>query len=161
VVRLICADGADLRLDVASVLRPFVPSCQDNDDVNHQKINRRMSVVDRAFKIIQDNDAWLREMYIQLHKNPEEAFDEFKTAAMVQAELTKLGFVVKSGIATTGIAAVLENGPGPVLAYRADMDCNAVQEETGLQYSSKVTRTRPDGTTVPLAHLCTFPRHRD
>jgi metal-dependent amidase/aminoacylase/carboxypeptidase family protein len=56
--------------------------------------------------------------------------------------------------AKTGIVGILKNGPGPTVMYRADMDANAVQEQTGLPYESKVRVQRADGTETYVAHMC-------
>jgi hippurate hydrolase len=73
------------------------------------------------------------------------------------------GFNVWSGIGKTGVVGVLENGSGPIVMFRADMDCNAVEEVTGLPYASKkrVTRTTAQGSPeeVPVMHACGHEAH--
>ena len=49
---------------------------------------------------------------------------ETRTAEIVERELKANGFKVRSGIAKTGVVGVLENGSGPIVMFRADMDCN-------------------------------------
>jgi hippurate hydrolase len=44
---------------------------------------------------------------------------------------------VRSGIAKTGVVGVLENGPKPIVMFRADMDCNAVGEATACPIPAK------------------------
>ncbi|WP_234807952.1 amidohydrolase [Mycolicibacillus trivialis] len=101
----------------------------------------------------------LVEMFKTLHGTPELAFAEVRTARTVAQGLGNLGFQVTSGIAGTGVAAVLENGPGPTVMYRADMDALAIEEATGLDYASTVRVRRDDGTTVPVAHMCGHDAH--
>jgi hippurate hydrolase len=101
----------------------------------------------------------LTAMFKDIHQNPELGFMETRTAAIVAKELKALGFTVTTGIAGTGVAAVLRNGDGPTVMYRADMDANAVEEATGLPYASKVRVKRQDGTEVPVAHLCGHDAH--
>ncbi len=73
------------------------------------------------------------------HENPELAFQEQATAARVQAFLSRLGIACRTGIAGTGIVAMLEGGlPGRTVAIRADMDALPMQEPAGLAYASKV-----------------------
>jgi amidohydrolase len=78
------------------------------------------------------------ELRRQLHRMPELCFQERETAAFVAAYLNKLGLEVSTGIAGTGIKAVLRGGrPGPVVGLRADMDALPVAEATGLPYASQ------------------------
>ena len=98
-------------------------------------------------------------MYIDLHQNPELGFMEVRTPAIVAKEFKALGFDVITGIAKTGVAAIYKNGSGPVVMYRADMDCNGVQESTGFTYASKKTMKKPDGTETPVMHACGHDAH--
>jgi metal-dependent amidase/aminoacylase/carboxypeptidase family protein len=65
-------------------------------------------------------------IFKDLHQNPELGFMEVRTASIVARELEALGYDVKTGIGKTGVVGMLRNGDGPVVMYRADMDCNAV-----------------------------------
>ena len=74
-----------------------------------------------------------------LHRNPELAFEEYKTAEFVITKLQELGFSVKSGIAGTGLVASFETGKaGPAVLFRFDMDALPVQEENEIEYCSQV-----------------------
>src|SRR5687767_11121759 len=79
--------------------------------------------------------AWRRH----IHQNPELSYQEVKTAAYVAEALRKMpGIVVQTGIAKTGIKAVLKGGkPGPVVALRADMDALPVEERNDLPFRSQ------------------------
>jgi hippurate hydrolase len=72
-----------------------------------------------------------------LHRHPEPAWQETRTAERVCAELERLGIGYRSGVAGTGVFAEL---PGltsaPIVALRADMDALPITEETGLEYAS-------------------------
>lgn len=96
----------------------------------------------------------LHEIYIDLHQNPELSLQEFRTAGIVAGHLRDLGFEVHTEIAVTGVVGVLENGDGPVVMLRADMDGLPVLEETGLPYASKARGIDPDGNDVPVMHAC-------
>ncbi len=75
-----------------------------------------------------------------LHRNPELAFEEFKTAEFVSSRLQELGFTVKSGIAGTGLVASFDTGKaGPSVLFRFDMDALPVHEENEVDYCSQVT----------------------
>jgi len=72
------------------------------------------------------------------HQYPELGFKEFKTSHRVTKELEKLGIRVKRGIATTGVAGVLNVKKKPkTVALRADMDALPIQEQTNFAYKSK------------------------
>ncbi|WP_372698300.1 amidohydrolase [Arthrobacter sp. JSM 101049] len=96
----------------------------------------------------------LEELYRDLHEHPELSFREHRKAAIVAGHLLGLGLAVHEGIGGTGVVGVLENGPGPTVLLRADMDGLPVQEETGLPYASRVRATGPDGNDVPVMHAC-------
>ena len=64
-----------------------------------------------------------------LHRNPELGFAEARTAAVVAARLETLGIRVRREVGVTGVVAEIENGMGPVVALRADMDALPIQEE--------------------------------
>ncbi len=72
-----------------------------------------------------------------IHMNPELGNREVETAKLIASKLQPLGFEVRTGVAKTGVVAVLRGGqPGPSIAVRADMDALPVQEATGLPYKS-------------------------
>ena len=72
------------------------------------------------------------------HRHPELAFQEVRTAGIVARELNALGLEVHSGIAKTGVVALLEGArPGPVLLLRFDIDALPIVEETGAEYASQ------------------------
>ncbi len=98
-------------------------------------------------------------IFKDIHQNPELGFMEVRTSGIIEKELKSLGYDVITGIAKTGIAAILKNGNGPVVMYRADMDCNSVKETTGLPYASTKTMKKEDGTEVPVMHACGHDAH--
>lgn len=105
------------------------------------------------------DSARLTEMYKDLHQHPELGFQEVRTAGILAKELQALGYEVITGIAKTGVAGILRNGNGPVIMYRADMDCNSVKEITGLPYASTQTMKKDDGTETPVMHACGHDAH--
>jgi amidohydrolase len=76
-----------------------------------------------------------------IHRHPELAFQEQRTAEKGRDWLQGLGLEVQDGIAGTyGLVATLETGrPGPTLLIRADMDALPIAEETGTEYVSETT----------------------
>lgn len=101
-----------------------------------------------------DYDDHLKELFVYFHQNPELSFQENETAARLAAELRDAGFEVTVGVGGTGLVAMLENGPGPLVMMRADMDGLPVEEKSGLPYASKATQTDPDGNEVFVMHAC-------
>ncbi|MGQ5701626.1 amidohydrolase [Sandaracinobacteroides sp. A072] len=93
-------------------------------------------------------------LYKDLHRTPELGFQEVKTAQRMAAELKALGVRVTTGVGGTGVVGVLENGPGPVLLLRTDMDGLPVEEQTGLAYASTAKGKLPDGSLTPVMHAC-------
>ena len=106
----------------------------------------------------QDMPALLK-LYRQLHARPELSFQETETAATLAAEVRKLGFKVTTGVGRTGIVAVLENGPGPVVMLRTDMDGLPVVEQTGLPFASKVRAVSQAGVETGVMHACGHDTH--
>ncbi len=97
---------------------------------------------------------WQEDFYRHLHQHPELSHQEHNTAAAVAERLAGFGYQVHAGIGGTGVVAVLDNGAGPTVLLRADMDALPVEEQTGLPYASTVTARDPDGTEVPVMHAC-------
>ncbi|OGU01396.1 MAG: hypothetical protein A2085_06835 [Gemmatimonadetes bacterium GWC2_71_10] len=94
------------------------------------------------------------EIRHRLHQNPELGNREVQTAALVAERLRALGLEVRTGVAHTGVVAVLRGRrPGPVVAVRADMDALPVTEDTPLPWKSTVRATYL-GQQVGVAHAC-------
>jgi amidohydrolase len=94
------------------------------------------------------------EIRHRVHQNPELGNRERKTADLVAERLRALGLEPRTGIAHTGVVAVLKGGkPGPWVAVRADMDALPVTEDTPLPFKSTV-RTTYLGQEVGVAHAC-------
>ncbi len=75
----------------------------------------------------------------ELHAQPELAFEEEQTAAVVCRELEALGIPYTKGVAKTGVVGRIEGTqPGPVLALRADMDALPIQEQNNAPYCSRI-----------------------
>lgn len=94
-----------------------------------------------------------------LHQNPELSNREFKTMEYIAAHLKTLGLEVKTGVAKTGVVALLKGGkPGPVVALRADIDALPVFERTNVPYKSTVIADYL-GQQVPVMHACGHDTH--
>ena len=106
-----------------------------------------------------DLEARLVDWRRDLHRNPELGNREFRTAKKVEAHLRQLGLEVKTGIAHTGIVALLRGGqPGPTIALRADMDALPVTEQTDVPFKSTAT-AEYRGEKVGVMHACGHDTH--
>jgi metal-dependent amidase/aminoacylase/carboxypeptidase family protein len=99
--------------------------------------------------------------YKTIHSHPELSHHEEHTSALLAAELRKAGYAVTErvgkypdGSQAYGVVAVLQNGPGPRVLIRADMDALPVVEETGVPYASHVKSTNASGQEVGVMHAC-------
>jgi len=106
-------------------------------------------------------DAWVDEAlgglvdtYRFLHANPELSLHEANTAALVAESLRGAGYRVMERVGGHGVVGLLENGDGPTLLVRGDMDGLPVVEATGLPYASQVRASGEDGVSVGVMHAC-------
>lgn len=104
--------------------------------------------------IAADYDDNLESLFLDLHRNPELSHREFKTSARLAKELKALGYEVTEKVGGTGVVAVMENGAGPTIMLRADMDGLPVKELSGLSYASTATQVDIDGIEKPVMHAC-------
>lgn len=106
-----------------------------------------------------DYDAHIEDLYRHFHANPEISLMESRTAERMAVEFRIAGFEVHTGIGGHGVVAVLENGAGPTVMLRADMDGLPMQERTGLEYASTITMENEMGVSVPVMHACAHDTH--
>jgi amidohydrolase len=108
----------------------------------------------------------LAETYKHLHRNPELSTHEERTAAFVADAWRKLGYTVtehigkyQDGTQAYGVVAILENGAGPRLLLRTELDALPVEEKTGVDYASTVKTTNDQGQQVGVMHACGHDLH--
>jgi amidohydrolase len=92
----------------------------------------------------------VESLYRDVHQHPELSMQEERTAGMAAERLRSAGFDVTTGVGETGVVGLLQNGEGPTVMLRADMDALPVQEQTGLDYASTI-----DG----VMHACGHDMH--
>ncbi|MEZ5441506.1 MAG: amidohydrolase [Lysobacterales bacterium] len=98
---------------------------------------------------------WRRDF----HRHPELGNREFRSSERIAEHLKSLGLQVETGVAHTGVVALLEGArPGPRLALRADMDALPVTEQTGLPFASTATGEFR-GEQVGVMHACGHDGH--
>jgi amidohydrolase len=88
----------------------------------------------------------------RLHQIPELGYEEFKTAAMIRAELDALGIPYTAGVegAPTATIAMIGDPAKPCVALRSDIDALPIAEQTGVPYAS---------THVGRMHACGHDGH--
>lgn len=97
-------------------------------------------------------------LYKEFHRNPELSMQETNTADRIAEYLSDLGLETHR-FGGTGVVVEIDNGPGPVVAYRADIDGLPIQEETGLDYASAARGVLPDGAETAVMHGCGHDAH--
>ena len=102
-----------------------------------------------------DYDDYLWPLFDHFHRNPELSLIETDTAARMAQELRAAGFEVTENVGGTGVVAMMENGDGPLVMMRADMDGLPVEEKSGLENASRKTQIDPiTGNEVFTMHAC-------
>lgn len=103
---------------------------------------------------------WRRDF----HKNPELGNREVRTSKIIADHLRSIGYEVKTGVARTGVVALLRGGrapaggTGPVVALRAEMDALPVTEEMDLPFRSTV-KAEWNGQQLGVMHACGHDNH--
>lgn len=97
---------------------------------------------------------YLESLYKHLHQHPEISFEEKQTAKRIAEELKKLKFEVTTNFGGHGVVGVFENGAGPTVMIRTDLDALPIKEQTGLSYASKKTMKGRDGKQTHTMHAC-------
>lgn len=93
------------------------------------------------------------------HQNAELSNREFKTSERIASILREIGYEPQTGIAKTGVVAVLKGGkPGPVVGLRADIDGLPVKERVEIPWASKMMGEY-NGEEVPVMHACGHDTH--
>ena len=104
-------------------------------------------MLDRANSIHEDIRQWRRT----IHRYPELSFTEERTAALVTAELSKLGIETQNGVAKTGVVGTIKGREGaPTIGLRADMDALPIHEANGTDF---------DSTRDGIMHACGHDAH--
>lgn len=130
-------------------------------------------------KDVADDYGYVKALYEYLHANPELSFKEKESSKRLARELEALGFDVTAGVGSSwtkkkakadagevlpgvggyGVVGVLENGDGPTVMIRTDMDALPLEEKTGVSYASTVTSVDYLGQEAPVMHACGHDSH--
>jgi len=98
-------------------------------------------------------------LYLDIHQHPELSGHEAQTATKLADRLRNSGYDVTESVGRTGVVAVLENGAGPTVMLRTELDALPVEEKTGLPYASTVRIKDDAGRDVPVMHACGHDLH--
>jgi amidohydrolase len=127
----------------------LIAASTSNAEISYEKIDQ--AAADVQPRVVE----WRR----WFHQNPELSNREFNTAARIAEILRGMGIDPQTGIAGTGLMAIIEGGsPGPLVAIRADMDALPVTEQTGLAFASTATGEYR-GEEVGVMHACGHDTH--
>jgi amidohydrolase len=137
-----------LRISIFFILLPALCHSQITP-----ALQKRM---DEQAKVIENQVIeWRRH----IHQYPELSNRETKTAAYIAKHLQSLGLEVQTGVAHTGVVALLRTGkPGPVIALRADIDALPVTERNDLPFASKEQAVYA-GQETGVMHACGHDAH--
>jgi amidohydrolase len=124
--------------------------------VTGQTVNPLVTQVDKLTQeVLPQVVTWRRDF----HQHPELGNRETRTAKIIADELRRLGYEVKTGVAQTGVVAVLKGAkPGPVVALRSDMDALPVTEQVDVPFKS-TARATWNGQDVGVMHACGHDNH--
>ena len=96
--------------------------------------------------LVEEATGWRRA----LHARPELGYQEHHTSQLIAEQLEAFGLQVHRGLAGTGVVGTLENGPGPTLGLRADMDALPITELGDAHHRSQ---------TPGIMHACGHDGH--
>ena len=90
-----------------------------------------------------------------IHRNPEIAVKEYKTAELIRKSLKTTEIRLLEPFLETDVVGILAGqGQGKNVTLRADIDALPMQEKTGLPFASTRTMTDVNGAEMPVMHAC-------
>jgi amidohydrolase len=127
-------------------------------EIDYSMINNRHpqaliteAELDLMSSVHQDLTNLLRTVRRHLHANPELGFQEHKTSRYIREVLQLEGVRGTEEIAGTGLFVDIHGAhPGPMVAYRADIDALEAEDRKDVPYRSNTYRA---------AHLCGHDAH--
>ena len=96
----------------------------------------------------------LAKLYLHFHRNPELSFEEKETGLTLGKELKAVGATVTQNVGGYGVVGIIENGEGPTVMVRTDLDALPIVEQTNLPYASAVKVKNKAGQMVGVMHAC-------
>lgn len=107
-------------------------------------------------QLISTDIEYLEAFYKNCHQHPEVSLYEKETSERLANEMEKIGFEVTKNFGGYGLVAILDNGDGPMILYRTDMDALPMIEKTELPYQSL---TIGDESITQAMHSCGHDMH--
>jgi amidohydrolase len=92
-----------------------------------------MTVIKEIKRFHDEMTEWRRD----IHQRPELKFEENCTADLVAAKLKEFGIEIHRGLAKTGVVGTINNGDGPSIGLRADMDALPLEENNTFKHASR------------------------
>ncbi len=98
-----------------------------------------MALIDKIQKAAEVLFPKVLDLRKHIHANPELSFQEHKTAEYIANVLSETGLKPVTGIAQTGVTALIEgkNPTKKIIALRADIDALPITESNEVPYKSK------------------------
>lgn len=126
----------------------IIPSLSFSQDLHKIALEKAEDIEEKVIE-------WRRHF----HENPELSNREYKTGEKIAEHLKSLGLDVETGVAHTGVVAILKGGKsGPVVGLRADIDALPVTERNDLPFKSEVV-TEYNGQETGVMHACGHDTH--
>jgi metal-dependent amidase/aminoacylase/carboxypeptidase family protein len=117
-----------------------VATGQETGRAQEQTEEIRLGIMESALEAARQD---LIDIRRDIHRHPELSGQEERTAALVADRLRALGLEVETGVGGHGVVSVLRGGqPGPVVAYRADMDAVRDNSPDPVPFRSEVPGVR-------------------
>ena len=115
----------------------------------------------QLINIHRPDHSYYYDLYRTIHQDPELGLQEHETANRVASCLQRFpGMQVKRAIGGHGLVGILQNGIGPKVLLRAELDALPVMEQTGWDFASvKQMIDLNDGITKPVMHACGHDLH--
>jgi amidohydrolase len=116
----------------------FVSGCAVLAVVTSLGAGKPATTVERIDQVLESRSDNLIELRRDLHRHPEVAGEEERTARVIADHLRALGLEVSTGVGGHGVVGLLRGDrPGPVVAYRADMDAMATPAPDPVAFASE------------------------